>query len=80
MEFTLNNEKLKKETEEHEKLFKEFHKCIFCQMTKEANKMAVDILLNHGRYPTDTDFEEKSNDLIKTILEKKIEMLGSYLR
>ena len=80
MEFTLNNEKLKKETEEHEKHFKEFHKCIFCQMTKEANKMAVDILLNHGRYPTDTDFEEKSNDLIKTILEKKIEMLGSYLR
>ena len=80
MEFTLNNEILKKETEEHEKLFKEFHDCIFRQMTKEANIMAVDILLNHGIYPTDKDFEEKSNDLVKTILEKKNEMLGSYLR
>ena len=80
MEFTLNNEILKKENEEHEKLSKEFYKCIFRQMTKEAIIMAVDILLNHGRYPTDTDFEEKSNNLVKTILEKKIEMLGSYLR
>ena len=39
-------------------------------MIKEAIIMAVDILLNHGRYPTDTDFEEKSNNLVKTISEK----------
>ena len=80
MEFTLNNKILKKENEEHQKLFKKFHKCIFCQITKEAIIMAVDVLLNHGIQPTDTDFEEKSNNLVKTILEKKIEMLGSYLR
>ena len=72
MEFTLNNGILKKENEEHEKCFKEFHKCIFCQMTKKAIIMAVDILLNHGRYPTETDFEEKSNNLVKTILQKKL--------
>ena len=70
MEFTLNNGILKKENEEHEKRFKEFHKCIFCQMAKKAIIMAVDILLNHGRYPTETDFEEKSNNLVKTILQK----------
>ena len=70
MKFTLNKEILKKENEEHEKLFKEFHKCIFRQMIKEAIIMAVDILLNHGRYPTDTVFEEKSNNLVKTISEK----------
>ena len=39
-------------------------------MTKKAIIMAVDILLNHGRYPTETDFEEKSNNLVKTILQK----------
>ena len=41
-------------------------------MTKEAIKMVVQILLNHGSYPTDTDFEEKSNNIVKTILEKKL--------
>ena len=72
MKFTLNKEILKKENKEHEKLFKEFHKCIFPQMIKEAIIMSVDILLNHGRYPTDTDFEEKSNNLFKSISEKKL--------
>ena len=46
----------------------------------EAIKMAAKILLDHGRYPTDQDFEEISNNLVKTILERKIDMLGSYLR
>ena len=50
-------ELLKKENVEHEKKFKEFHKCIFWQMSKEAIEMAVTILLDHGRYPTDLDFE-----------------------
>ena len=58
---------LKKENADHEKVFKEFRKCIFQQMTKEAIKMAVTILLDHGRYPTDPDFEEKSNELVKII-------------
>ena len=49
------------------KKFKEFHKCIFWQMSKEAIKMAVTILLDHGRYPTDLDFEEKSNELVRII-------------
>ena len=49
MEFTLNNGILKKENEEHEKRFKEFHKCIFCQMTKKAIIMAVDIFIIKSR-------------------------------
>ena len=72
MNFELDIDILKKENEEHERLFKEFHKCIFCQMTKEAIKMVAQILLNHGSYPTDTEFEEKSNNIVKTILEKKL--------
>ena len=71
---------LKKQNEEHEKTFKEFHKCVFRQMTKEAIKMAVEILLEEGKYPTDTKFEEKSNNLVKIIIEKFFDMLGSYLR
>ena len=43
-------------------------------MSKEAIKMAVTILLDHGRYPTDPDFKEKSNELVR------IDMLGSYLQ
>ena len=47
------------------------HKCIFCQMTKEAIKMAVEILLNQGSLPsTEADFEEKSNELVKIIIKK----------
>ena len=65
MENSINMELLKKENVEHEKCFKEFHKCIFRQMSKEAIKMAVTILLDHGRYPTDLDFEEKSNELVR---------------
>ena len=49
-------------------------------MMNEAIKMAAKILLDHGRHPTDQDFEEMSNNLVKTILERKIDMLGSYLR
>ena len=49
-------------------------------MTKEAIKMAVEILLEEGKYPTDTKFEEKSNNLVKIIIEKFFDMLGSYLR
>ena len=80
MEFTLNNDLLKKENDEHENSFKVFHRCIYCKMMNEAIKMAVKILLDHGRHPIDQDFEEESNNLVKTILEKKIDMLGSYLR
>ena len=34
----------------------------------------------HDRYPTDPDFEEKSNELVRVIFFKKIDMLGSYLQ
>ena len=71
MENSINIELLKKENVEHEKIFKKFHKCIFRQMSKEAIKMAVTILLDHGRYPTDLDFEEKSNKLVRIIFLKK---------
>ena len=64
-------ELLKKENVEHEKFFKQFHKCIFWQMSKEAIKMAVTILLDHGWYPTDLDFKEKSNELVWIIFKKK---------
>ena len=80
MEFPLNIDLLKKENDEHEKVFKDFHRCIYRKMMNEAIKMTVEILLDHRRHPTDQDFEEKCNNLIKTILEKKIDMLGSYLR
>ena len=80
MEFTLNNDLLKKGNDEHEKFFKVFHRCIYRKMMNEAIKMAAKILLDHGRHPTDQDFEEISNNLVKTILERKIDMLGSYLR
>ena len=71
MKNSINMELLKKENVEHEKLFKEFHKCIFRQMSKEAIKMAVTILLDHGWYPTDLDFKEKSNELVWIIFKKK---------
>ena len=80
MEFTLNNDLSKKENDAHEKNFKVFHRFIYHKMMNEAIKMAAEILLDHGKHPTDQDFEEKSNNLVKTILEKKIDMLGSYLR
>ena len=80
MNLTLDMDLLKKQNEEHEKTFNEFHKCVFRQMTKEAIKMAVEILLEEGKYPTDTKFEEKSNNLVKIIIEKFFDMLGSYLR
>ena len=67
MENLINMELLKKENAEHEKFFKEFHKCIFWQMSQEAIKMAITILLDCGRYPTDLDFEEKSNELVRII-------------
>ena len=71
MENSINIELLKKENVVHKKIFKEFHKCIFLQMSKEAIKMVVTILLDHGRYPTDLDFEEKSNELVRIIFLKK---------
>ena len=71
MEIELDIDLLKKENEQHEKLFKEFHECNFRQMAKEAIKMAVEILLNQGSLPsTDADFEEKSNELVKIIIKK----------
>ena len=69
MEIELDIDLLKKEIEEHKKIFKEFHKCIFHQVTKEAIKMAVEILLNQSSLPsTHADFEEKSNELVKIII------------
>ena len=67
MKNLINMELLKKENAEHEKFFKEFHNCIFWQMSQEAIKMAITILLDRGRYPTDLDFEEKSNELVRII-------------
>ena len=59
MEFTLNNDLLKKENDEHEKIFKVFHRCIYRKMMNEAIKMVVEILLDHGRYPTDKTLKKK---------------------
>ena len=59
MEFTLNNDLLKKENDEHEKFFKVFHRCIYRKMMNEAIKMVVEILLDHGRYPTDKTLKKK---------------------
>ena len=53
------------------KILKFFTDFIYRKMMNEAIKMAAEILLDHGRHPTDQDFEEKSNNLVKTILEKK---------
>ena len=39
-------------------------------MSQEAIKMAITILLDRGRYPTDLDFEEKSNELVRIIKKK----------
>ena len=72
MGFRLNINLLKKENEEHEKIFKDFHRCIYRKVTKETFKMSIEILLDHGKLPTDHNFEEKCYDLIKTILEKKL--------
>lgn len=77
---------LEKENAIHEKKFQEFHKKVFDEMLKEAIKnyeMAVEILWSEGEFPTfdgEGDFEGKSNRLVKSIIEKKISMLGSHLR
>ena len=41
MEFPLNIDLLKKENDEHEKAFKDFHRCIYRKMMNEAIKMTV---------------------------------------
>ena len=56
MEFILNNDLLKKE---NEKFFKVFHRCIYRKMKNEAIKMVVEILLDHGRHPTDKTLKKK---------------------
>ena len=69
MEFTLNNDLSKKEDDAHEKVS---HRFIYRKMMNEAIKMAAEILLDHGKHPTDQDFEEKSNNLVKTIWRKNL--------
>ena len=59
MEFTLNNDLLKKENDEHEKFFKVFRRCIYRKMMNETIKMVVEILLDHGRHPTDKTLKKK---------------------
>ena len=61
----------KKKMMRMKKILKFFTDFIYRNMMNEAIKMAAEILLDHGRHPTDQDFEEKSNNLVKTILEKK---------
>ena len=61
----------KKKMMRMKKILKFFTDFIYRKMMNEAIKMAAEILLDHGRHPTDQDFEEKSNNLVKTILEKK---------
>ena len=61
----------KKKMMRMKKILKFFTDFIYHKMMNEAIKMAAEILLDHGRHPTDQDFEEKSNNLVKTILEKK---------
>ena len=41
MEFPLNIDLLKKENDEHEKVFKDFLRCIYRKMMNEAIKMTV---------------------------------------
>lgn len=73
---------LTKQNDAHEKNVQAFCKKIFNEMLKEAIKMAVEILVNEDDYPTSdySVFEEKSNRLVKTIVEEKLRMLGNYLR
>ena len=73
---------LKKENDAHEKIFQAFHKEIFDEVLKEAIKVAVEILVREDDYATSeySVFEDRSNRLLKTIIEEKIRMLGSYLR
>ena len=61
----------KKKMMRMKKILKFFTDFRYRKMMNEAIKMAAEILLDHGRHPTDQDFEEKSNNLVKTILEKK---------
>ena len=41
MEFPLNIDLLKKENEEHQKVCKDFHRCIYRKMMNGAIKMTV---------------------------------------
>ena len=75
MENSINMELLKKENVEHEKIFKQFHKYIFWQMSKEAIKMAVTILLDHGWYPTDLDFEDQKKFNVKVFVFFLVEVI-----
>ena len=73
MNFTLDIDILKKKkNEQHEIPFKEFHKCVFEKMTIEAIKMALKILSDDGRNPTDPVFKEILNYLTENIILKKM--------
>ena len=74
MNFTLDIDLFKKKNkknEQHEIPFKEFHKCVFEKMTIEAIKMALKILLDDDRNPTDPVFKEILNYLTENIILKK---------
>ena len=71
---------LKEENLVHDQKFQEFHKTILNEMKRQAVFMAREILKKDGKRPGYKDFENELTELTKKIVEKKIELLGTYLK
>ena len=71
---------LKEENLVHDQKFQEFHKMILKEMKSQAVSMAWEILKKDGNRSGYEDFENELIELTKKIVEKKIELLGTYLK
>ena len=71
---------LKEENLVHDQKFQEFHKMILNEMKSQAVSMACEILKKDGNRSGYEDFENELIELTKKIVEKKIELLGTYLK
>ena len=71
---------LKEENPVHDQKFQEFHKMILNEMKSQAVSMAREILKKDGKRPGYEDFENELTEFTKKIVEKKFELLGTYLK
>ena len=60
--------------------FDEFYKKMFNEMLDQSLFLACDLLKKKGERLGAGDFEEKTTNLTKEIIEEKTELLGSYLK
>ena len=71
---------LNEENEINDAGFQEFHKKIFNEMMEQSVFLAVEILSKQGMRPGVGDFDQKCTELIRQIMDEKINLLGNYLK